>query len=446
LRRLILALLVLSPFTLAAAYRAQAPIPLVLISIDGLRPDYVLEADRYGLKIPELRRLLAEGAHASGVRGVLPTVTYPSHTTIVTGVSPARHGILANRPFDPLARNQGSFWYAEDIKARTLWDAAADAGLTTSSVDWPVTAGARIRWNIAQIWRAGTGDEGKLTHAVSTPGLLAEAERVVGPWPAGDAWWVADDRRKAAFDVYLLAAKKPHLHLCYFSGLDEEQHTTGPGSPQVKAALEEIDRLVGQVRSAAEKRGGGTAYVAVVSDHGFARSDRYLDLNEPLRRAGLYEVDGRGQVASWRAFAWSAAGSAAIMLRDPADEDARRKVASVLDRLAEQPANGIDRILTGAEARAAGGFPTAAFVVGARAEPSTGNGLDAPAFRPGPHVHGEHGYLPENAEMDASFLVAGPGITAGRDLGRIDMRDVAPTLAGLLHLSLPAAEGRDLLD
>jgi predicted AlkP superfamily pyrophosphatase or phosphodiesterase len=363
-------------------------------------------------------------------------VTYPSHTTIVTGVSPARHGILANRPFDPLAKSQGSFWYAEDIKAKTLWDAAAEAGLTTASVDWPVTAGARIRWNIAQIWRAGTGDEAKLAHAVSTPGLLAEAERVLGPWPAGDAWWVADDRRKATFDVYLLANKKPHLQLCYFSGLDEEQHSTGPGSPQAKGALEEIDRLVGQVRAAAERRGGGTAYVAVVSDHGFVRSDHYLDLNEPLRRAGLFQLDAQNHVTSWRAMAWSAAGAAAIMLRDPADEEARRRVASVLERMAARPANGIDHILTGAEARAAGGFPEAAFVVGGRAESRSGGGLG----------HGEHGYLPENRGMDASFLVVGPGIPAGRDLGRIDMRDVAPTLAGLLHLELPAAEGRDLLD
>jgi predicted AlkP superfamily pyrophosphatase or phosphodiesterase len=72
----------------------------VIVSIDGMRPDYVREADRYGLRIPELRRLLRK-APATGVAGVLPTVTYPSHATLVTGVAPARHGILANRPFDP---------------------------------------------------------------------------------------------------------------------------------------------------------------------------------------------------------------------------------------------------------------------------------------------------------------------------------------------------------
>src|SRR4029078_3450929 len=79
--------------------------PVVLISIDGLKPDYVLEADKHGLKIPNLRRLLAEGAYADGVTGVLPTVTYPSHATMVTGVAPATHGIIANSPFDPFSKN-----------------------------------------------------------------------------------------------------------------------------------------------------------------------------------------------------------------------------------------------------------------------------------------------------------------------------------------------------
>ena len=66
---------------------------LLLISIDGLNPEYVTQADKYKLKIPNLRRILRDGAHASSVRGVLPTVTYPTHTTMLTGVWPAKHGI-----------------------------------------------------------------------------------------------------------------------------------------------------------------------------------------------------------------------------------------------------------------------------------------------------------------------------------------------------------------
>ncbi len=173
--------------------------PVVLLSIDGLKPDYVLEANRYGLRIPNLRRLLAEGVHATAVSGVLPTVTYPSHATLLTGVSPAKHGITGNRPFDPFGTNLGGwFWYAADIHAETLWDAARTAGLSTASVDWPVSVGAPVTHEIAQYWRAGNSEDVKLIRALSTPGLLEEAERALGPYPDGDDYGLSADRRRSA--------------------------------------------------------------------------------------------------------------------------------------------------------------------------------------------------------------------------------------------------------
>jgi predicted AlkP superfamily pyrophosphatase or phosphodiesterase len=204
---------------------------VVLISIDGLKPDYVLEADKHGLKIPNLRRLVREGAYSTGVTGVLPTVTYPSHATMVTGVAPSKHGILANSPFDPYGKNMsGWYWYAEDVKMPTLWDAASKAGVVTASVDWPVTVGANIRYNIVQYWRAETPDDKKIIRALSTPGLFDEAQAAVGPYPEGNDYTVAADKRRAAFMTYLIEKKKPGFITCYFSGLDTDQHDAGPYS------------------------------------------------------------------------------------------------------------------------------------------------------------------------------------------------------------------------
>src|ERR1700742_2136749 len=165
--------------------RRGAPL-LVVISVDGLRPDYVTQADAHGAKIPNLRRFLKEGTYAEGVQGVVPTVTYPSHTTLMTGVWPAKHGIYANTTFDPLQKNfQGWYWYAEDIRVPTLWEAAAKAGRTTASIQWPVTVGAHIDWVIPEFWRANTPEDAKLLRAVSTPGLIAEASAEVGPYSGG---------------------------------------------------------------------------------------------------------------------------------------------------------------------------------------------------------------------------------------------------------------------
>jgi predicted AlkP superfamily pyrophosphatase or phosphodiesterase len=106
-RFLLLAILASSSFSSIAA-------PVLLISIDGLHPSYVLEADRHGLKIPNLRRFASEGSYAQGVIAAVPTVTYPNHTTMVTGVAPAQHGIVSNTTFDPTGANRdGWYWYAK---------------------------------------------------------------------------------------------------------------------------------------------------------------------------------------------------------------------------------------------------------------------------------------------------------------------------------------------
>ena len=87
--------------------------PVLMISIDGLRPGDVLEADARGFKAPVLKKLVAEGVYASGVKNALPTVTYPNHTTLITGVWPAKHGIANNPTFDPLQKNMGGwYWYS----------------------------------------------------------------------------------------------------------------------------------------------------------------------------------------------------------------------------------------------------------------------------------------------------------------------------------------------
>src|ERR1700688_4186647 len=121
-----------------SAVIAAAPVGrafVMLRSVDGLKPEAIVDASRHGLKVPNLRAFLVDGAYATGVRGVLPTLTYPSHMTLMTGTSPARHGIYANTTFDPLDRNEGGwYWYAEDARVATLWSAAGAAGLKTANV------------------------------------------------------------------------------------------------------------------------------------------------------------------------------------------------------------------------------------------------------------------------------------------------------------------------
>jgi predicted AlkP superfamily pyrophosphatase or phosphodiesterase len=422
-----------------AALGADAPFVL-LISIDGLKPEAITAADAHGLKVRNLRAFMRDGMYANAVRGVLPTLTYPSHTTLLTGAAPARHGIYDNTTFDPLNRNNiGWYWYAEDIKVATLWDAAAAAHLATANIYWPVTVGAHITYNLPQIWRSGTDDDLKLQRALSTPGLEQELSADLGRYPGGEEETVAEDEIRTRFAVRLLEIKHPDFVAVYLSGLDTEEHKSGPFSKESNAVLERLDALVGTLREAAQKAAPGRATICVVSDHGFAAIQHDVNLYAAFLEAGLFSVDAGGKISGWKAMPWPAGGSAAIMLADPNDSAVRAQVKALLDKLASDPQNGIDRVLDSAELATGGGFPGAAFLVALRVGYEVSYGFTMPLITK-PTNLGMHGFLPETPEMRSSFFIVGPRVAKGRSLGEIDMRQIAPTLADVLGVRLPGAE------
>jgi predicted AlkP superfamily pyrophosphatase or phosphodiesterase len=432
-------------FLTSGLAQQQSPPLLVMISVDGMRPDYITAADAHGASVPNLRRFVKEGAYAEGVVGVVPTVTYPSHTTLVTGVWPAKHGILANTTFDPLQQNQGGwYWYTEDIHVPTLWDVAAAAGRTTASIQWPVTVGAHITWNIPEFWRASTPDDAKLLRAVSTRGLLEEARAELGEYRGGIDTSAAGDENRGRYTEWILDKKHPAFLTLHLSALDHIEHETGPFSPEAIAVLESIDRTIGKIRATAERLVPGRAYIAVVSDHGFVRTDAQLNLFPLFLDANLIAVNDKGKITDWKAMPWVTGGSAAIVLKDPNDRATLSQVRELLARVASDPANGVDRILEAEELHKRGGYPPASFFVGLKPGWRTGSTIDGPVLSK-TKVGGTHGAMPDLPDLHASFFLVGPGVPAGESLGTIDMRDIAPTLAHEVGLSLPRADGKTLL-
>jgi predicted AlkP superfamily pyrophosphatase or phosphodiesterase len=420
--------------------------PLIVLSIDGLRPDYIRDADKYGLKIPTLRRLMQHGVHASGVRGVLPTVTYPSHTTMLTGVWPAKHGIYSNTTFDPYAKNKGGwYWYSEDIRVPTLWEAASGAGYTVGSVSWPVSVSAKgVRYLIPEYWRAMTPDDIKLLRALSTPGLMADLAKSAGGYTTDLDDAIPGDWDRTKYAAAMIREKRVNFLTFHFAAFDHLEHSAGPFSPVALAALEEIDKMVAMLGEAIHSA-SPNAVVGIVSDHGFAKVDHVFNLDQAFVKAGLITLKAQKDsladsgVTDWKAAPWPDGGSAAIMLKDPGDASTRGKVKQLLDRLAADPANGIAKILNRSDITALGGDPEAVFWVDMRPGYAIGGALEGPLVH-SVSVRGTHGYSPTHPEMRAFFLISGAGIREGADIGDIDMRSVAPTLAKILKISFPTAE------
>ncbi len=256
---------------------AAAKQPLVIVSVDGLDNRYLANADGMGLKIPNIRRLMREGQVSAGVIGAVPTITWPSHTTIITGADPVAHGILGNwRP------PGDKFLDYSQIKAPTLLGAAHAAGLKIATVDWPVTVGAPVDWNIPEYFlrrRGGAMDTKSVESKTQPPDLFA---RIAADNPSFTQEWM-DDRTRTLAVVWILQHLKPDLLLVHLVDLDSEEHDNAPFTREAKAIVELTDDMIGQIVRAMP---AGSAF-ALVSDHGFERVNTLVNLQTATGAQGV---------------------------------------------------------------------------------------------------------------------------------------------------------------
>lgn len=405
---------------------------LVLISIDGLRPEFYLDP-AWGAAT--LRRLLDGGSAARAVEPVFPSVTYPGHATIATGVRPARHGIPFNQRFEPTGER--GRWYEEagDLRATPIWEWARAAGMRTAAVSWPVTLGARIDFLLPERDYYARPAPLDLLLAASTPGLFERA----GVAPRADMFKdvTAWDAFLASTAAGILRSARPGLLLLHLVQLDYFQHRRGREGADVKSALARVDHQVAAVLDAVRDAGAAEATsVFIVGDHGFDDVSRRAFPNAILARAGLRGCPAPG--SAWRATAHIAGAAAAVFVSVPGDAAMAARAEAVLRR----DAGDRFAVLTRAELDQLGALPGAA--LGLEARPGVTLDGSCSRRRDGSAHGGTHGYLPSRPAMATGFVAAGAGVRAGVVLDRARLVDVAPTAARLLGLTPSAVEGRVL--
>ncbi len=406
---------------------------VVLISIDGLRPAFYLD---HAYRAPNLRALLKAGAHARAAEPVFPSVTYPGHASIVTGVRPVRHGIAFNVRFDPAETRLR--WYADatDLRATPIWDWARAARLSTAALSWPSTVGAPIDALVPEQDYYGRTEPLDLLLRSSTPGLF---ERV-GVRPRADMF--KDVTKWDGFLTETAAAiirrDRPRLLLLHLIETDYRQHRDGPDGGAVKAALGRIDAHIGTVLQALRDAGiAERTAVIVTGDHGFARFSALVFPNAVLARAGLRPCPGTEN--AWRATVHVAGAAAALFVNPPGDVEAIGEADAALR--AEAP--GRYTIVTREQLDRLGAMPNAAALA---LEAAPGYGMSGACDRgvTAPSRGGTHGFLPSRPDMATGFIAAGDGVRGGGALARIRLIDIAPTAARLLGVTPPPVEGRAL--
>ncbi|GIW94518.1 MAG: alkaline phosphatase family protein [Pirellulaceae bacterium] len=419
---------------------------VILVSVDGLAGFYL---DDPVAHMPTLRRMAVEGARAAGMVCSFPTVTWPNHTTLVTGVEPARHGVLGNNYLDrSTARNiplivDPLFDKDEIVKVPTIYDVAHAAGLTTAAIVWPATRNARtLHFTVPDM----KGNESWARYG--TTSWLAELREAGvpvdrhGTWVEQSGGGVQRDWLYVRMAAHLLQKHAPNLLLIHLVEVDHVQHREGPRSADAYWSVSYADSCLRDlVDAVARSPRAARTTIIVTSDHGFFPIDVEIRPQVLMRKLGLR---GGPQPA---AASVSQGGACAVYILD----QARRK--QIADQLAElfQATRGIQAVLKPAEFSRIG-QPTPdqdprAPDLWLSAE-SGFSFSDAEAGEdvlvPRASRAGTHGYLPDQPDMLGTLVLWGHGIRSGVNLGKVKSVDVAPTIAALLGLEMPDVQGRVL--
>ncbi len=443
-------LLVQLPINAINAREQNTPIPVtkaenyvVMISIDGLKPEYYTKADQYKLKIPNIRMLCREGSFAEGSETIYPSVTYPAHTTLVTGVRPALHGIFANQvwlgPENP--RNDDWYWYAKAIKVPTLWSEARKAGLKTAAIGWPVTTEGEIDYLVPEIWQGSFDTSFKVSMQKSTP-PLAEliTKSLTEPFPK-----LLNDLVRAQAAITVMGNYKPNLLLVHFVEIDFLEHTKGVFSQPVLDKLEETDAFIGKLIETTKKVGvfDRTSFF-IVSDHGFTSVEKQFRPAVLLAKEGYITLSKDAKLLDWQAIPFGQGGSTAIMLKNPDDKATASKVVELFEKFAAKPNSPLNRVVKRDQLIKLGATPEAICFL----EPAPGyeinTELTGELTEKSEKYKGTHGGLPTRSELYAAFIASGYGIKKGLREPFTKNIHVAPTIATLLGFTMQMAEGRPI--
>ena len=413
-------------FLLASvAMAAGAQHTVIVISLDGF-PAYSLRDPN--TPVPTLHKLIAQGATARAMTPVNPTITWPNHTAIVTGVDASRNGLLVNGEIQqtggwPPVKVEPWVPKEQLVRATTVYDVAYKGGLTTAQVDWvAIQSAPTITWAFPE-----------------RPSVEGTVEREMVARHLVDASTIQDFtkanilRRDEVWTdaaVHIIREHKPNLLLYHLLSLDSVHHNYGPHSLAATAAMAFLDSQVARLVEAVHAAGlqDETTFI-VVSDHGFKAVKNHINIAAAIAQAGLAD----------KAYGLAEGGMALVYVKP---EGASETIATLREKLAK--VEGVAEV-AGPEQYAALGLPAPAkdrqmsdLVLYPKPGYAFNSNNGGPVTSPVPSTLGAHGYLNTDPELDAIFIASGAGIKQGVSLERVRNLDVAPTVAELLGIRMPA--------
>lgn len=421
---------------------------LIVLSADAL----VYEDVEQLRNMPNYKKYLEGGCRVKKVRSIYPTITYPCHTTMRTGVWPEKHGVFGNLELEPGTERVTWKWYQKSVKwDEDIFKAAKRAGLTTCSIFWPMTGNnTDIDYLIDECWPLqGEGfDREVYRKSGSSEEMLDIME---------SQWQDCKSRSHPGQDEFLMRCARevilrhqPDLLVVHPGNVDKYRHQNGVFNDRVSKGVEEVDSFIGTLMKAVEDAGlSDCTNFVLTSDHGQIDIKRVMAPNVLLTDAGLIDVDENGKIVNWKAYCHSGGTSAIVYLKNPGDEETYNKAWEVLKKAEEEGIYGFRKVFTEAEAREkyhlGGDF---AFVL----ETDGFTSFRDSAVRPmmttydlSDYRYGKatHGHVPEFGPQPI-FSAKGPAFRENVTIETANLVDEAPTFAKVLGMELRHADGRVL--
>lgn len=407
---------------------------LLVMSLDSLGFRDIRE---HQAELPNLNELVNGGTWVKSVTGIYPTLTYPSHTSIITGQYPNKHGIVNNTKIQPERRSPDWYWYQKDVKSPTVYDLARHAGLKTAAFLWPVTAGSKINYNLAEIFpnRIWT-NQVLVSLKASSPVFLLEMNHKYGKLRNGIKQPQLDDFITACA-VDTIENKKPNLTLIHLVDMDSMRHRYGVRSDEAMAALHRLDKHVGQLIQATKNAGtfDDTNFV-ILGDHYQINVTKMIHLNTLFSKKGwLNAKDDQTFDKNWQAMAKTCDGSTYIYTQN-------FEQLAELKKLVEN-VEGVEKVYSQAEAVKRGADPLCSLMIEAKAgyyftdesdRPTVVERVDPNSLGKTDRYHGVHGYDPDKPDYQTTLVFNGPAIKKGSTVEKANLVDEAPTFAKLLGL------------
>lgn len=390
---------------------------LCMISLDAVaQPD----ADRL-LSLPALSALAENGAFCQNVKTVYPTLTYPIHTSLLTGCYPDAHGIGHNQPFQPdTAPNMRAwYWSAQDIRVKTLHQAAQEKGLDVASILWPVSGKNRaVRRNFPEVLPLPGESAVKKMLQYASPLWILRMELLYGKTRKSILQPDLDDYAALLCEKLYASSRPPQVLTVHLVDCDSMRHRYGVESPEAHAAMERLDRRVGRILNAVKRRGlWEDTLFCVVSDHGQQDAPHGVLLDREIKAA----CGARAQSLGMGAYIFGP--DLALALRALQEHREEWGIAHIYNQDELRALHAPEQVRLAVDA-----LPGHCF-------------LDKPE-----ETHGEHGFGLDCPQARTLLWLSGPGIRRGERIERARLVDIAPTLAHALGLSLSQAQGRVLLE